>query len=96
MSNDNVRGVCSVKVCESCPVKSPKDHLLLSVGTEIYKVCPNPDALLPYLIKDNPQLPVVHDHKIKININTAGQTLLFLDKHDLSCIIIIFCALTLH
>ncbi|XP_068173156.1 TRPM8 channel-associated factor homolog [Antennarius striatus] len=60
------------QVCESCPVKSPKDHLLLRVGSEIYKVCQNPDDLLPHLIKDNPVLPVVHNHAVKIDVNTGG------------------------
>ncbi|XP_022616191.1 TRPM8 channel-associated factor homolog [Seriola dumerili] len=60
------------QVCESSPVKSPKDHLLLSVGTELYKVCPDPDALLPHLIKDNPLMPVVYNHTIMIDVNTAG------------------------
>ncbi|XP_054467922.1 TRPM8 channel-associated factor homolog isoform X2 [Anoplopoma fimbria] len=61
------------QVCDSCPVKSPKEHLLLSVAAEVYKVCPDPDALLPYLIKDNPLMPVVYNHRIKINANTAGE-----------------------
>ncbi|XP_028275280.1 TRPM8 channel-associated factor homolog [Parambassis ranga] len=61
------------QVSDSCPVKSPRDHLLLSVGTEVYKVCPDPDALLPYLIKDNPLLPVVYNNRIRINVNTAGE-----------------------
>ncbi|CAK6974959.1 TRPM8 channel-associated factor homolog isoform X1 [Scomber scombrus] len=60
------------QVCDSCPVKSSKDHLLLSVGAEVYKVCPDPDALLPYLIKHNPLMPVVYNHKVKMNANTAG------------------------
>ncbi|XP_031139639.1 TRPM8 channel-associated factor homolog [Sander lucioperca] len=60
------------QVCDSCPVKSPKDHLLLSVASQVYKVCPDPDALLPSLIKDNPLMPVVYNHKIQINANTAG------------------------
>ncbi|XP_071753342.1 TRPM8 channel-associated factor homolog [Centroberyx gerrardi] len=60
------------QVCDSCPVRSPKDHLLLSVGAEVYKVCPDPDALLPYLIKDNPMMAIVNDYKIKINAKTAG------------------------
>ncbi|XP_061795913.1 TRPM8 channel-associated factor homolog isoform X2 [Nerophis lumbriciformis] len=59
------------QVCDSCPVKSPKDHLLLSVGAEVYKVSPNPDSLMPYLIKQNPQLPVVYDYTIPLNVNTA-------------------------
>ncbi|KAK5868482.1 hypothetical protein PBY51_009491 [Eleginops maclovinus] len=61
------------KVCDSCPVKTPKDHLLLSVATEVYKVCPNPDALLPYLIKDNPLMAVVYNHRIKIDVDTAAE-----------------------
>lgn len=60
------------QVSASCPVTTAKDRLLLSMGTELYKVCPNPDALLPFLIKDNPLLPVVYNQKIKINVNTAG------------------------
>ncbi|XP_034404038.1 LOW QUALITY PROTEIN: TRPM8 channel-associated factor homolog [Cyclopterus lumpus] len=60
------------QVCDSCPVKSPRDHLLLSLGTEVYKVCPDPDALLPYLIKDNPLMQVVYNHRIKIDVHTAA------------------------
>ncbi|XP_073347236.1 TRPM8 channel-associated factor homolog [Pagrus major] len=59
------------QVGTDCPVKTPKDHLLLNVGTEVYKICPDPDALLPYLIKHNPLLPVVYNHKIKINTKTG-------------------------
>uniref|UniRef100_A0A3Q2FYT3 TRPM8 channel-associated factor homolog n=1 Tax=Cyprinodon variegatus TaxID=28743 RepID=A0A3Q2FYT3_CYPVA len=59
------------QVSEKCPVKSPKDHVLLKVGTEVYKHCPDPDALLPYLIKDNPLLPVVYNHRVKLDVNTA-------------------------
>uniref|UniRef100_A0A3Q3LYL4 TRPM8 channel-associated factor homolog n=1 Tax=Mastacembelus armatus TaxID=205130 RepID=A0A3Q3LYL4_9TELE len=59
------------QVCDSCPVKTPKDHLLLNLGALLYKVCPDPDALLPYLIKENPFLPVVYNQRIKINVNTA-------------------------
>uniref|UniRef100_A0A8C4IF57 Peptidase M60 domain-containing protein n=1 Tax=Dicentrarchus labrax TaxID=13489 RepID=A0A8C4IF57_DICLA len=61
------------QVSDTCPVKSPKDHLLLSVGAEVYKVCPDPDVLLPYLIKHNPMMPVVYNQRIKINVNTAGE-----------------------
>ncbi|XP_030236426.1 TRPM8 channel-associated factor homolog [Gadus morhua] len=60
------------KVCGSCPVSSPKDHLLLSIGAEVYKVCPDPDALLPYLIKDNPAMCVFYNYRIPINVDTAG------------------------
>ncbi|XP_030599418.1 TRPM8 channel-associated factor homolog isoform X1 [Archocentrus centrarchus] len=60
------------RVSDSCPVKTPKDHLLLSLGSAVYEVCPNPDALLPYLIKDNPLMPDVYNHRFKIDVNTAG------------------------
>ncbi|KAK1899553.1 TRPM8 channel-associated factor like [Dissostichus eleginoides] len=55
------------------PVKNPKDHLLLSVGTEVYKASLDPDALLPYLIKDIPVLRVVKEHRIRITVNTADE-----------------------
>ncbi|XP_063350233.1 TRPM8 channel-associated factor homolog [Pelmatolapia mariae] len=61
------------QVSEKSPVKSPKDHLLLAVGTQVYKVCPDPDALLPYLIKDNPMMPVVYNHRIKVDVDTADR-----------------------
>ncbi|XP_026224886.1 TRPM8 channel-associated factor homolog isoform X2 [Anabas testudineus] len=60
------------QVSENNPVIAPRDHLLLKVGTEVFKVCPDPDALLPYLIKNNPLLPVVYNQRIQINVNTAG------------------------
>ncbi|KAM9812995.1 TRPM8 channel-associated factor homolog isoform 1-T2 [Syngnathus typhle] len=59
------------QVCDTCPVKSPKEHLLLNMGPEVYKVCPNPDSLLPYLIKEKPLLPVVYNYRIPLNVNTA-------------------------
>lgn len=59
------------QVSEKSPVTSPEDHLLLSVAAEVYKVCPNQDELLPYLIKDIPQLPTVNNQRITINVNTA-------------------------
>lgn len=59
-------------MCESCPVRTPEDHLLLTIGTEVYKVSPDPDALLPYLIKNNPLLSVVDNHRININVDTKG------------------------
>uniref|UniRef100_A0A3B5ABI2 TRPM8 channel associated factor 2 n=1 Tax=Stegastes partitus TaxID=144197 RepID=A0A3B5ABI2_9TELE len=59
------------QVSDTCPAKSPRDHLLLNVGAEVYKVCPDPDELLPYLIKNNPLMPVVYNHRVKIDVNTA-------------------------
>ncbi|XP_076590440.1 TRPM8 channel-associated factor homolog [Chaetodon auriga] len=60
------------QVSDSCPVTKPKDHFLLSVGSQVYNVCPDPDDLLPYLIKQEPLTPVVYNHNIKINVQTAG------------------------
>lgn len=62
---------------ESNPVKSPKDHLLLSIGSEMFKAFSDPDVLLPHLIKDIPTLPVVKSQRIKINVDTAGETMAF-------------------
>ncbi|XP_020500004.1 TRPM8 channel-associated factor homolog [Labrus bergylta] len=60
------------QVCDTCPAKTPRDLLLLSVGPELYKVSSNPDALLPHLIKDNPAMPVIYNHCVTINVDTAG------------------------
>ncbi|XP_036392743.1 TRPM8 channel-associated factor homolog [Megalops cyprinoides] len=60
------------QVCASCPVENSKDHLLLHVGTEVYKASPNPDDLLPYIIKDRPNLPTVPNARVQIHGNTAG------------------------
>ncbi|XP_026224933.1 TRPM8 channel-associated factor homolog [Anabas testudineus] len=59
------------QVNEKNPVKNPKDHLLLSVGAEVFNVCQDPDALLPYLIKESPVMPDVYNERIKINVKTA-------------------------
>ncbi|KAJ8403758.1 hypothetical protein AAFF_G00346260 [Aldrovandia affinis] len=61
------------QVCQSHPVKSPKDHLLLHVATEVYKVSPNPDELLPYIIKDRPEMATVQNTRVRIDGNTAGR-----------------------
>ncbi|KAG7470797.1 hypothetical protein MATL_G00117640 [Megalops atlanticus] len=60
------------QVCASCPVKDSKDHLLLHMGTEVYKASPNPDDLLPYIIKDRPNLPTVSNARVRINSDTKG------------------------
>lgn len=62
-------------------MSSPKDHLLLNMGSAVFKVCQDPDALLPFLIKNNPLLPVVHNHKIRFSAATEGQTLNLQSKH---------------
>ncbi|XP_019223074.1 TRPM8 channel-associated factor homolog [Oreochromis niloticus] len=59
------------QVSDSCPAKTPKDHLLLSVGSPVYEFCLNPEALLPYLIKEKPLMPDVYNHRLKIDVNTA-------------------------
>ncbi|GAA6226242.1 TRPM8 channel-associated factor homolog isoform X1 [Lates japonicus] len=59
------------QVSEKNPVKSPKDHLLLSLGTALYEVSPDPDALLPHLIRHNPTMPFVYNQRIRINVKTA-------------------------
>ncbi|XP_026224859.1 TRPM8 channel-associated factor homolog [Anabas testudineus] len=59
------------QVNEKNPVKNPKDHLLLSLGAEVFNVCADPDALLPYLIKESPVMPDVYNQRIKINVKTA-------------------------
>ncbi|XP_055003671.1 LOW QUALITY PROTEIN: TRPM8 channel-associated factor homolog [Boleophthalmus pectinirostris] len=60
------------EACQSCPVKTPRDKFLLHVGTEVYKVYPNKEELLPYLIKNNPMLPVVYNYRVNISVDTAG------------------------
>ncbi|KAM6959061.1 TRPM8 channel-associated factor homolog [Aplochiton taeniatus] len=60
------------QVCSQNPVTKPMDHLLLNIGSMVYKVCPDPDALLPYLIKDNPMMAVVYNHRVSLNVKTAG------------------------
>lgn len=77
------------KVSENCPVKAPRDHMLLRMGTEVFKVCPDPDALLPFLIKNNPLMPVVYNHRLRINVNTAGQAFnaysIYIERENVCC-----------
>ncbi|XP_053728176.1 TRPM8 channel-associated factor homolog [Synchiropus splendidus] len=67
-----------VKTCgmpqmsESTPVTGSKAHALLHVGAALYRVYPDRDALLPHLIKSIPSLPVVHNTKVTLDVNTAG------------------------
>ncbi|XP_048120979.1 TRPM8 channel-associated factor homolog [Alosa alosa] len=56
------------QVSKSHPVSSTEDRLLLEVACEVYKVCP--DALLPYFIKDVPDLPTVSNTKLCISAST--------------------------
>ncbi|KAL0972776.1 hypothetical protein UPYG_G00194610 [Umbra pygmaea] len=60
------------QVGHNCPVSNAKDHLLLNVGAEVYKVSKNPDDLLPYLMKDLTVKPIWPNHRILISCNEAG------------------------
>ncbi|XP_059389377.1 TRPM8 channel-associated factor homolog isoform X2 [Carassius carassius] len=70
--SDIVKKVGVPQVCSNCPVQSEKDHLMLHVGTEVYKVSPDPDALIPYIIKDRPNLPTVSNARVRISANTTA------------------------
>nr|XP_055052034.1 TRPM8 channel-associated factor homolog [Misgurnus anguillicaudatus] len=59
------------QVSSKCPIKTPKDFLMLQIGTELYKTMSDPDALLPYIIKERPDLPTVSDARVRISANTA-------------------------
>ncbi|KAK2916895.1 hypothetical protein Q8A67_001269 [Cirrhinus molitorella] len=56
------------QVSSHCPVESAKDHLMLHIATEVYKVSPDPDALLPYIIKDRPN--TVSNVRVRISAKT--------------------------
>ncbi|XP_059389379.1 TRPM8 channel-associated factor homolog [Carassius carassius] len=70
--SDIVKKVGVPQVCSNCPVQSEKDRLMLHIGTEVYKVSPDPDALLPYIIKNRPNLPTVSNARVRISANTAA------------------------
>ncbi|XP_038129305.1 TRPM8 channel-associated factor homolog [Cyprinodon tularosa] len=53
------------------PVKHPKDRMLLMLVTHVYEASTNQEELLPYIIKDNPPLPVVKGQLIKITAQTG-------------------------
>ncbi|RXN14604.1 transmembrane protein 220 [Labeo rohita] len=58
------------QVSSNSPVKSAKERLMLHIGSEVYKVSPDPDALLPYIIKDRPKLPTVSKARVRISAKT--------------------------
>ncbi|XP_010896982.4 TRPM8 channel-associated factor homolog [Esox lucius] len=60
------------QVGHASPVNNAKDHLLLSVGPEVYKACQDPDALLPYLFKDLSFKPVWPNHRVLISCSATG------------------------
>ncbi|XP_073718850.1 TRPM8 channel-associated factor homolog [Misgurnus anguillicaudatus] len=69
---DMVKEIGVPQVCSKCPVETPKDFLMLQIGTELYNTMSNPDALLPYIIKERPDLPTVTDARVRISANTGG------------------------
>ncbi|XP_043974773.1 TRPM8 channel-associated factor homolog [Gambusia affinis] len=56
------------QVSEQNPVKSPKDHALLTLATSVYDASLNQKELLPYIIKDN---YVVKNQQIMITAQTG-------------------------
>lgn len=82
---DMVKEAGVPQVCRKCPVKNTKDKLLLHVGSEVYKVCKDPDALLPFIITDIPNLPTVSDARVRISADTSGTDSLFVNRNLISC-----------
>lgn len=72
MLTDMVKKAGIPQVCDQCPVKNAKDHLLLNVSAQVYKVCQDPDALLPHIIKNQPALPIVYNARVRISVNSGG------------------------
>lgn len=68
---DMVKEAGVPQVCTACPVKHPKDHLMLKVVSDLYKVSPDPDALLPHIFKNKPDLPTVSNARIRICADTG-------------------------
>ncbi|XP_055052022.2 TRPM8 channel-associated factor homolog [Misgurnus anguillicaudatus] len=69
---DMVKEIGVPQVCSTRPIKAPKDYLMLQIATELYKTMSDPDALLPYIIKDIPDLPTVSDARVRISADTGG------------------------
>ncbi|XP_021177193.2 TRPM8 channel-associated factor homolog isoform X1 [Fundulus heteroclitus] len=67
---DILKKVGVPQVNEQTSVKSPKEHMLLSLATDVYDASPNQQELLPYIMKVNP-LPVVKNQQIKITAHTG-------------------------
>ncbi|RXN27177.1 TRPM8 channel-associated factor-like protein [Labeo rohita] len=74
--SDIVKKLGVPQVSSNSPVKSAKDYLMLHIGSELYKcqVLPDPDALLPYIIKDRPKFPTVSNARVRISAKTQGET----------------------
>ncbi|RXN27175.1 TRPM8 channel-associated factor-like protein [Labeo rohita] len=69
--SDIVKKLGVPQVSSNSPVESAKDRLMLHIGSEVYKVSPDPDALFPY-IKDRPKLPTVSKARVRISAKTEG------------------------
>ncbi|XP_055052019.2 TRPM8 channel-associated factor homolog [Misgurnus anguillicaudatus] len=69
---DMVKEIGVPQVGSTHPIKAPKDYLMLQIATELYKTMSDPDALLPYIIKDIPNLPTVTDARVRISADTGG------------------------
>ncbi|KAF7652151.1 hypothetical protein LDENG_00100910 [Lucifuga dentata] len=54
-------------------VQIPRDQFVMFVLSEVTNMCSNPDALLPYLTRDYPRLPVVWNSKVKLHVTVAGK-----------------------
>lgn len=70
---DMVKEAGVPQVCNDAPIESNIDKMLLHVGSEVYKVCRDPDALLPIIIKDIPNLPTVSNARVRISADTSGK-----------------------
>uniref|UniRef100_A0A3B5KYP3 Peptidase M60 domain-containing protein n=1 Tax=Xiphophorus couchianus TaxID=32473 RepID=A0A3B5KYP3_9TELE len=68
---DILKKVGIQQASEQNPVKSPKEHAVLSLATSVYNASLNQKELLPYIIKDNPPLPVVKNQQIIITAQTG-------------------------
>ncbi|XP_065137607.1 TRPM8 channel-associated factor homolog [Paramisgurnus dabryanus] len=69
---DMVKEIGVPQVGSKSPIKTPKDYLMLQIASELYKTVSDPDALLPYIIKDIPDLPTVTDARVRISADTGG------------------------
>lgn len=78
---DMVKEAGVPQVCHNCPAESNKDKILLHVGSEVYKVCKDPDALLPFIIKDIPNLPTVSNVRVRISADTSGRDSLLFNRN---------------
>ncbi|KAJ8280239.1 hypothetical protein GJAV_G00052200 [Gymnothorax javanicus] len=66
---DMVKNTTVPQVSQTSPVKDPKDHLLISMCSDLYKVCPNRDELLGHIIHS---LAVMKNVAVKIDGKAPG------------------------